>query len=56
MLEAGLIEHEGDLANDRSEVIVELLHLLCILKFIAGEGITAQKLESLKECIFLPFD
>ena len=30
MLEAGLIEHEGDLANDGSEVIVELLYLLYV--------------------------
>ena len=47
MLEARLIEHEGDLTDDSSEVIVELLHLLDILKFIAGEGITAHKLETL---------
>ena len=47
MLETRFIEHEGDLTGDCSEVIVELLYLLDILKFIAGEGITAQKLETL---------
>ena len=43
------------MADDGSEVVVELLYFLESVKFMGGEGITAQQLESLQEVIFLPF-
>ena len=55
MLKAGLEEEVGDLTDDGSKVVVELLDFLESGKFMAGEGITAQQLESLQEVIFLPF-
>ena len=55
MLEAGLEEEIGNLTDNGSEVIVELLNFLKSAKFMGGEGITAQQLESLQEVIFLPF-
>ena len=55
MLEARLEEEIGNLTDDGSEVVVELLNFLKSAKFMGGEGITAQQLESLQEVIFLPF-